>query len=1164
MYRADERFGPGVETYPDGHQDVGLWFRDHLIQLCTEVPGAFSIRSYPEFEDFLTQPSARVSLAEDRVLGWGPSEEQDPLFYEYKRFLLSDGLTLPPELSLYSTDSGHLPLTRSLRRDLDARIFLNCTPPFVEDGEAWLVKNETPLLRRMQEHAYRFRNKRAHSSWRMDTVLAGDRSDFGPSGPKERLSEELILRAGEGDYRWVRGVLRDNLVSPDVADARGYTALASAAVHSHRSVVSLLLDSGADVNKRSDEGLTALSMCFLLYYPVQAFRPNIAERTLPSFQDLPRLLEVPSPASLPTPRVLGSAHDGLASGPSGLELWLLPTPLEEERLSQESSEARSSPPRRASLSLKGSVAVDAGAGPAPEGAPPRAEEQAPGSRESDFRSDASLRDFSIRLSQDLLEKGAQALSLLPAPLGASEADSGASRRMALSLMEWVLAGAGRAGGAGRGTARPGGAGGWAGLRPGACWTAGQRRPRAPIRSGLLREHGRGGAASGCSTPSGRPAHRPRCWRWPAPALPTLAGRLVGRAGLPQAGAGCELAGRAPGWGRPPPWGAALTSLCYRRRSHWLTIKLLLQRGADPNLSRVPMQALFLAVKAGDEDGVRLLLESGARTDVAFPSEVGRALACHTHAALRALTPLHIAVALPGEEAVRITELLLHAVTDVDARAADQDEAYKAGKLDLLPSSLKLSNEVGPPSCYHGQHGSALEEGGRTALHVACEREDDNKHVQEVVQLLLSHKANPNTLWSGHSPLSLSIASGNDLVVKELLAGGANPNLLLTRGLGSALCVACDISFEHRRSLDGKLALLGTHPGAPPPGAADPRGPAASAAVSLAGAAAMSWPGLPGAVCARLLQARFWVQGAPQPQCPAWRSGKPALSPQIDRLISYGADILQPVTLVQGDKAAVGTAVDYGYFRFFQVRPGLGSELCRAMLAAGRGCGQRGTGAVRQDRKIAHCAFHALLPAERETFLARKRLLDYMGLQLRRAVQAKESQWDPKALYLSKRGGLAGTEEGPGLVGTPGRGLRGPGRPEWLGPLRLDVLSLSSAQEAWSGQDLDVHLTPRPEAERQESACSGRRLCAPETLGPRAPGQDASRAVGRRQPRTRVRARAAGREEQPALADQRGPGLNEARGTGCAGLAATEPQPAAGPVPAHWGQQEARGAPTQAR
>ncbi|XP_074045585.1 ankyrin repeat and MYND domain-containing protein 1 isoform X2 [Macrotis lagotis] len=767
LYKADERFGPGIESYAEGHQDVGWWYRQHIIKLCTEVPGSFTILNYPEYIPFLSFDAVKVSLSEKDLTRWDLNEEKDPFFYDYKKFLEDDNLTLLPEMHVYSTNVEHLPMTTSNKKDFDLFFSMPKFSIFDDEDEPWFVMNQTPLLLKMQEHAYKFRFSQNPYS-RINDIINGNRSNFEQQGPKERIAKELIMKAGKGDCDRVYEILRDDLALADVGDGKGFTALAGASIHCHSNIINLLLDNGANVNVCTDEGVTPLCMCFILYYPKEMFKPNIAERNLEQVQG-------PSSKPIIIPLIAETKSSIINLETSSQS----PLPLEEKKtlenvannveevtsqIQREQSELRQTSFKNEELVITSAEKLDSLVSDKIEDMWMSFEWSTQPSISTNFESNLCVYSYPIEVSRDVMEKSANAYTMLRiASLENEEPDPGTVRKMALSKME----------------------------------------------------------------------HRLR----------------------------------------------------------WLTIKLLLQRGADPNCCPVPMHVIFFPVRAADVDGVQLLLEYGARTNVRFPSK------------LRALTPLHIAVALPEEEGIKITELLLHALADPDSRAEDQDEEYSVNKFNNLISSMRLNNEPGPPRAYYSPSTLIPEEGGRSPLHIVCEREDNFKFARDIICLLLDHKANPNILWSGHSPLSLSVASGNDLAVHELLIQGADPNLALTKGVGSALCAATNLAFEQKRTLDGKIAL-------------------------------------------------------------------------IDKLIHFGADILIPIKLVQGDRSAVGTAVDYAYFKFFQ------------------------------DRRIAHTPLHSLTPAEREILMLRKKFLDYLGALLRKAVLAIEDQWDRKQLLLSKKAELS--------------------------------------------------------------------------------------------------------------------------------------------------------------
>nr|XP_040039981.1 ankyrin repeat and MYND domain-containing protein 1 [Gasterosteus aculeatus aculeatus] len=679
LYHVEQRFGPGVFSYPDGRKDVGLWLGERLLRFCSSVEESFSLKNFPEYAAYVDLAAITHSLTQPPTGVLQPEEREDSEV-EMDINVLSDDLILPFGIERYSTDGEHLPLPPGRRKELDQHFYGDLWEPdayargFERDPIAIL-----PLQPRMLANMHKHRLQAGNVGWNVAAVLAMNRDGFGPKGPLEVSSELFIQYASRGEWKAVSRILRTSSVHRDVADSQGHTALIAATVNCHNHVIHLLLDMGSDIDKLNCEGMSALAVCHVLYYPFHSL--YITSTEIPSnTQDLT------SPAACESSPQISQVD------------FITDTPRTEEKLTEH-------------------ILVD---GLGEENVEVREE----------VEEDAERREWNDH-GEDIKEREERESEGVPGVQRFIQVMDG---HVALGSVPWKEC---RAEAAERVQA-----------------TDKELNPKTSFDSA-------------CCVRSYNIEVTEKMMQLSAEAL--------SRTGFPQRADSQETVRK-------------MAAMKIEHRARLNTLKLLLDRGADPNASRVPMPVLFLAIMAADTEAVRRLLLCEARTDTPLPRE------------RRGLYPLHVAAALPGPAGPTITELLLHAAADPDARACDQNEICERDTT-CTKDKESLSHKENP----------VLKEGGRTALHMACQRDSEYQNASKVVALLLSHRASTDLLWSGHSPLSLAIASGNDLAVEELLNGGADPNIPLGRRVGSALCAISNFSYHlcgNRAKLFGMLIKAG--------------------------------------------------------------------------------------------------------------------------------------------------------------------------------------------------------------------------------------------------------------------------------------------------------------------------------------------------------------------
>ncbi|XP_035032801.1 ankyrin repeat and MYND domain-containing protein 1 [Hippoglossus stenolepis] len=597
LFHTDQRLGPGVVTYSDGCQDVGLWDGPLLLRFCSPLEEGFSLKDFPEYAAYMDPAAAPDALTQPPILSFPKTQADRDLL------LMDENCIYPPGIERFSTNGELLPLPPRRRKVLDQQFFGELWEPDINPylGYKRDPYADLPLQARLRGNIHTHRRLAEHVCWDVAAVLSMNRDGFGPKGILEVSSEQLIRHASRGELQAVTQILKARTVYPDVADSQDNTALIAATINNHHDVMRLLLNRGVHVDKLNCEGMSALAVCQVLFYPFHSLNTS--------------MLESPQTQVLKNPSSCGSS-----SQISQVDFTTDPLALHNR-------------PQTSNTTL---------------------------SQHSDRSTDT---EESVRRIHKEDEE----------------------------VLEWNDCGAETA-------------------------EEVQDEELTPEQS----------SDSTCSVSSS-----------------TLQDTQ-------------ETAHK-------------MAAMKIENDARLETLKILLERGANPNLSKVPMPVLFLPIMASDTDGVRRLLLYGARTDIPLPPE------------RKGLYPLHVAAALPGKAGPQITELLFCAIPDPDAQACDQDDIFEPDK----KAQETLSTDKQP----------RLNGGGRTALHVACQRDGDFQNASKVVALLLSHRASTHLLWSGHSPLSLAIASGNDQAVEELLLGGADPNLPLGREVGSALCAVSNINYH---------------------------------------------------------------------------------------------------------------------------------------------------------------------------------------------------------------------------------------------------------------------------------------------------------------------------------------------------------------------------------
>ncbi|OQV14041.1 putative Ankyrin repeat and MYND domain-containing protein 1 [Hypsibius exemplaris] len=268
LFRKGELFGPGVATYVNGTRDVGLWFRTHLLQLPQSLLHTFDA---PYFQEVLRMCPIKPAKS------WHPNKDnsaqqrQPPRQGQTQSSVSRNPGVKRFELNAASTGQENADFQRVLDEQFDRSTNKDPTPEKSKHGKhepGELLRNTSERLVEMCKFTRKMQGLSKRMSFSPDSVLILpiETKEASNPGGKQQEVLELFKASSSGDLRKVQELVFQQNVNVDACDVHGLTPLMAATVQSRESVMNLLLDFGANINHVTNDGLSAVEMCFAYYH----------------------------------------------------------------------------------------------------------------------------------------------------------------------------------------------------------------------------------------------------------------------------------------------------------------------------------------------------------------------------------------------------------------------------------------------------------------------------------------------------------------------------------------------------------------------------------------------------------------------------------------------------------------------------------------------------------------------------------------------------------------------------------------------------------------------------------------------------------------------------------------------------------------------------------